>query len=292
MKRMLVLLLIALQISLGGCSLAIDSVSADNIETLKGWSFQYNSGTNDYSLFFGLLDEHDEYISAEVNVDIRIVNDRGEEVYSETQSVSKRDFGTYESQASGKQFLANIRISTDDIRKGKSNNGTVYLTVYKDDTVRLGSSTTGILMTSSSLRALPDGYSYMGSYNGKDYAYYSEGNIIKVYDKLANVVNDSVLDLASQTSNAYLGNNGYGFVYDIAGNIYFIKANDDGSVVNEKTIATGLATTTILYTQTGAGIGDLMEAIVTLFPPPTGDPKAKTQALIFDCHYENHHHMQ
>ena len=136
MKRMLVLLLIALQISLGGCSLAIDSVSADNIETLKGWSFQYNSGTNDYSLFFGLLNEHDEYISAEVNVDIRIVNDRGEEVYSETQSVSKRDFGTYESQASGKQFLANIRISADDIRKGKSNNGTVYLTVYKDDTVR------------------------------------------------------------------------------------------------------------------------------------------------------------
>ena len=57
MKRMLVLLLIALQISLGGCSLAIDNVSADNIETLKGWSFQYNSGTNDYSLFFGLLNE-------------------------------------------------------------------------------------------------------------------------------------------------------------------------------------------------------------------------------------------
>ena len=77
MKRMLVLLLIVLQISLCGCSLAIDSVSADNIETLKGWSFQYNSGTNDYSLFFGLLNEHDEYVSAEVKVDIRIVNDRG-----------------------------------------------------------------------------------------------------------------------------------------------------------------------------------------------------------------------
>ena len=136
MKRMLVLLLIVLQISLCGCSLAIDSVSADNIETLKGWSFQYNSGTNDYSLFFGLLNEHDEYISAEVKVDIRIVNDRGEEVYFETQSVSKRDFGTYESQASGRRFLANVRISADDIRKGKSNNGTVYLTVYKDDTVR------------------------------------------------------------------------------------------------------------------------------------------------------------
>jgi hypothetical protein len=98
----------------------------------------------------------------------------------------------------------------------------------------------------------------MGSYNGKGYAYYSESNVIKVYDKFANVVSDSVLDLASQTSNAYLGDDGYGFVYDVAGNIYFIKANDDGSVVNEKTIATGFTTTTVLYTQTGANIGDFL----------------------------------
>ncbi|MBQ8750171.1 MAG: hypothetical protein IJZ30_00860 [Alphaproteobacteria bacterium] len=144
---------------------------------------------------------------------------------------------------------------------------------YKDGTVRLGcasyqgaisSSTTGILMTSSSLRALPSGYSYMGSYNGKSYAYYSEGNVINVYDKLANVVSDSVLDLANQTSNAYLGNDGYGFVYDTVGNVYFIKVNDDGSVVNEKTIATGFrvgrydSNPVVLYTQTGANIGDFL----------------------------------
>ncbi len=42
----------------------------------------------------------------------------------------------------------------------------------------------------------------------------------------------------------------------------------------------------LVSAKTGAGIDDLMEAIVTLFPPPTGDPKAKTQALIFDCHYD------
>ncbi|MCQ2576969.1 MAG: translation elongation factor 4 [Treponema sp.] len=38
--------------------------------------------------------------------------------------------------------------------------------------------------------------------------------------------------------------------------------------------------------KTGLGVDDLMEAIVTKFPAPTGDPEAKTAALIFDCHYD------
>jgi len=38
--------------------------------------------------------------------------------------------------------------------------------------------------------------------------------------------------------------------------------------------------------KTGLGVDDLMEAIVTKFPAPTGNPEAKTAALIFDCHYD------
>jgi len=38
--------------------------------------------------------------------------------------------------------------------------------------------------------------------------------------------------------------------------------------------------------KTGEGIDELLEAIVTKFPAPKGDPKAKLQALIFDCHYD------
>ena len=42
----------------------------------------------------------------------------------------------------------------------------------------------------------------------------------------------------------------------------------------------------LVSAKTGQGIDDLMEAIVTLFPPPSGDVNAPTQALIFDCHYD------
>lgn len=65
-------------------------MESNNIETLKGWSFQSNSGTDDYNLFFGLLDGNDKYIA--VDVDIRIVNDVDEEVYSATKSVTSKDF--------------------------------------------------------------------------------------------------------------------------------------------------------------------------------------------------------
>ena len=136
MKKLLCCLFALVLISLCGCSLIPGVVLNNDIETLKGWSFQYNSGTNDYSLFFGLLNSNDTYISADVDVDIRIVNDSNEEVYKATASVTRKDFDYYESKAAGKQYLAEIRIPEKDISTGKSSNGTVYLTVYKDDIVR------------------------------------------------------------------------------------------------------------------------------------------------------------
>ena len=38
--------------------------------------------------------------------------------------------------------------------------------------------------------------------------------------------------------------------------------------------------------KTGEGIDELMEAIVTKFPAPEGDPEGPLAALIFDCHYD------
>ncbi len=44
----------------------------------------------------------------------------------------------------------------------------------------------------------------------------------------------------------------------------------------------------LVSAKTGEGIDDLMEAIVTKFPAPLGNPNGKAQALIFDCHYDEY----
>ena len=63
MKKCRLLFLLILLLSLCGCSMIPNILSESRIETLKSWSFQYNSGTDDYSLFFALCDESDKYLS-------------------------------------------------------------------------------------------------------------------------------------------------------------------------------------------------------------------------------------
>lgn len=133
MKKFLLILMLLLILTLCACSFIPADISVRNIETLKGWSFQYNEGTNDYSVFFALLTKSDRYVSANVDVDIRIVNDDGVEVYKATHSVTEDDFGYYTSKVAGEQYLANVRIPASEISAGTNASGKVYLTVYKED---------------------------------------------------------------------------------------------------------------------------------------------------------------
>ena len=131
MKRFFLMWGLVIALLLSGCG-----SSASRVETLKSWSFQYNEGTSDYSLFFGLADKNDKSLSADVDVDIRIVNDADEEVYTGTKSVSPDDFSYYSSQAAGEQYLANVRIPAAEIKAGTSASGKVYFTVYKENAVQ------------------------------------------------------------------------------------------------------------------------------------------------------------
>lgn len=136
MKKKALIFVLILILSVSGCGLLPLNMTNGNVETLKGWQFQYNSETNDYSLFFGLLNGNGKHIAANVNVDIRIVNDKDEEVYSATRTVTISDFSNYVSDAAGEQYLANVRVPASEIKAGKSSNGTVYLTVYNKAGVR------------------------------------------------------------------------------------------------------------------------------------------------------------
>ena len=131
MKRFFLVWGLVIVLLLSGCG-----SSASRVETLKSWSFQYNEGTSDYSLFFGLADKNGKPLSAGVDVDIRVVNDEDEEVYTGTKSVSPDDFSYYTSQAAGEQYLANVRIPAAEIKAGKSASGKVYFTVYKENAVQ------------------------------------------------------------------------------------------------------------------------------------------------------------
>ncbi|MBO4388598.1 MAG: elongation factor 4 [Spirochaetales bacterium] len=42
----------------------------------------------------------------------------------------------------------------------------------------------------------------------------------------------------------------------------------------------------LVSAKTGQGLEDLMEAIVRMIPPPSGNPQDPLKALIFDCHYD------
>lgn len=128
MKRFFLVWGLAIALLLGGCG-----ASAPRVEKLKSCSFQYNEGTKDYSLFFGLADRNNRLVTADVDVDIRIVNDEGEEVYTGTKSVSSAD---YAGQTAGKRQLANVKIPAAEITAGRSASGKVYFTVYNDTAIR------------------------------------------------------------------------------------------------------------------------------------------------------------
>jgi GTP-binding protein LepA len=65
---------------------------------------------------------------------------------------------------------------------------------------------------------------------------------------------------------------------------------DPGKVAHEVGQFIGLLEDEIVpaSAKTGAGVDEILEAIVAKMPPPGGDPNAPTRALIFDSHYDQY----
>lgn len=136
-------LMLACVLVLVGCSAApVETTQphdpARDVEILKNWSFQYNESTDDYSIFFALLDEAEQYMAAEVDVDVHIVNENGIEVYRGTHTVTEADFGYYSNKIDDELYLANLKIPASAVAPGTASSGTVYFTVYKSDHLNFG----------------------------------------------------------------------------------------------------------------------------------------------------------
>lgn len=108
---------------------ALCACAPSRAETLEDWSFQYDETSETYSLFFALCDSAGRNISADAQVDVRIVNGDEETVYTGSHDIHEEDFGLYTNQSEGERLLANVKIPASDISQGTSSEGTVFFTV-------------------------------------------------------------------------------------------------------------------------------------------------------------------
>lgn len=107
----------------------IGRVLFSGVNQMDNWSFQYNSGTEDYSFFFRFCNKNGKSVAVPCKVTMKIENENGDVVYEGTKEVERRDFGMYSSQARGEHLLANVRFKSDEIAEGNTANGTIYFTV-------------------------------------------------------------------------------------------------------------------------------------------------------------------
>ena len=100
-----------------GCTLS-GKLATQYVRTLKNWMFQYNDGTNDYSVFFALFNDDGKNLDADIDVDIRIEDENGNVLFKGTRSVTRDDYGDYSNAKLGSLHLAELRIPKSQIKEG------------------------------------------------------------------------------------------------------------------------------------------------------------------------------
>lgn len=126
MKKMIaVILSMFIALCLTGCSKKVEYISNGTVQT--------NNDTS-IDLFFSLLDKDQKEMKSDGKVEVKIINDSGETVYSNTFSFTEDDFNTYSNAMKGEMLMCKISVPMSKITSGKSSSGTFYYTVSKEDT--------------------------------------------------------------------------------------------------------------------------------------------------------------
>ena len=107
-------------------------VVVSEVEWLSDYRFQYYDDEDVYVLLFQLSDVSEVPLSASGSVDILIVNDYGETVYSNTHRFTESNFEEWIYYGTDEMYLCTIYIAPEDIVEGDTANGTCYFEVSGD----------------------------------------------------------------------------------------------------------------------------------------------------------------
>lgn len=97
-----------------------------SVEYLGNKSAQYENGV--YTILFSFLDEEHKELWMNCSVDI-VIKNGDKEVYSSTKTLTKDNYSYWENYLGKKMYCASIEIKEDEITKGNSDSGTVYIDV-------------------------------------------------------------------------------------------------------------------------------------------------------------------
>lgn len=118
--------------------------NANSVQYLGDRSIWHQDDKGRYVLVFSLKDSDRNMIAAPCIVEITIVNDNGETVYSSTKVVKTSWFQYWTYSNGTEKYQASIYIYDDDIAGGQCADGDIYFTVYNDGYFSFDQSTLSI----------------------------------------------------------------------------------------------------------------------------------------------------
>ena len=108
-----------------------EKANASKVHYISQRQIYHDDDKKEFRLQFSLLDASEKELDTAAVVEIKIVNDKSETVYTAIKIIRASDFSTWTRTLTGaKNYLATIYIKDSDITPGKSSKGTVYFTVY------------------------------------------------------------------------------------------------------------------------------------------------------------------
>lgn len=97
------------------------------VEYIAYGSSQYEDGT--HTIIFSFLDSSKKETWMNCEVDLAIVNDNGETVYSKEHKITKTDYSTWSGYLYGEHYAASIILNDNEITKGSCEDGKIILNV-------------------------------------------------------------------------------------------------------------------------------------------------------------------